>query len=685
MLTYLLYAVPLSFCYSDQSSPQKTPERALAEQAAFQNALSGISDSVVRIEPSGLSVATLQGTRSTIQPTGPSTGLVVGADGWILTTEFAVPSDIDEVVITLPPKKKTADNLASSPRRLVGRVTGRDLNRGLVLLKCEPTKPLTEPQFVSREDVRPGEWALAVGRVWDLEEPSVAVGIISAVDRCWGRAIQTDAAVSPVNYGGPLLSIRGLVFGIIAPLPAETAGMTTGTELYDAGVGFAIPMYDIIPLIPRLKKGETLKPGLLGIGYSAQDPINGRPVVETVRAGSPAAKSGLQSGDLITQIDGRPIQRIADIRHALTPKVAGDSLEITVQRIEGKPSLSIRTVLSDKLPPWKRSMLGIVPVRQPLQTNGKGKVKGVVVDWTWPDSPAEKAGIQPQDVIIGAAIGSQLNADDFSLQPIASPHQLSGLLGGLTSNTDVVLEIRNSQNSRKIRLTTAPFPEKPLNSVPAFESTNKGNPPPAVVKLEIPEIPEPSWALIPEQQDGTPAGVLVFFDEPSGALSEKSVTVWASGWREAVAQYNVAVILIPSSDSDSWRQADLERVGKTISALTQRCKIDPTRIAFAGSKAGGTFAWMGANRFDTIARGVCLINATIPQRARIREASPDRFRWVLFGTTRTEKMTKEVSQQYQQTIKRLRDAGVPASQIPLGNDSTRASKLCQWVESLGVL
>ena len=105
MLTYLLYAVPLSFCYSDQSSPQKTPERALAEQAAFQNALSGISDSVVRIEPSGLSVATLQGTRSTIQPTGPSTGLVVGADGWILTTEFAVPSDIDEVVITLPPKK----------------------------------------------------------------------------------------------------------------------------------------------------------------------------------------------------------------------------------------------------------------------------------------------------------------------------------------------------------------------------------------------------------------------------------------------------------------------------------------------------------------------------------------------------------------------------------------------------
>ena len=154
-----------------------------------------------------------------------------------------------------------------------------------------------------------------LGRVWNLYEPSAAIGVVSAVGRCWGRAIQTDAAISPVNYGGPLLNIEGRVIGVIAPLPAETAGMSTGTELYDSGVGFAIPIHDIIPLIPRLKDGQMLKPGLLGIGYSTTDPINGRPVVETVRTGSPAAKSGLQSGDLITEINGQSIQRIADIRH----------------------------------------------------------------------------------------------------------------------------------------------------------------------------------------------------------------------------------------------------------------------------------------------------------------------------------------------------------------------------------
>ena len=682
---WFLCAVSVNPCYPAQATQQTPPERVLAEQTAFQKALNGIADSVVRIEPTGLSIATLQGAREATPTAGPSSGLVVGADGWILTTEFAVPSDIEEVVITLPPKKKITESSKQSPKRLVGRVTGRDLNRRLVLLKCDPKEPLTEAEFVPRKNVRPGEWALAVGRVWDLYEPSIAIGIVSAVGRCWGRAIQTDAAISPVNYGGPLLNIEGKVFGIIAPLPAETAGMSTGTELYDSGVGFAIPMHDIIPLIPRLKKGETLKPGLLGIGYSTTDPINGRPIIKIVRTGSPAAKSGLKSGDLITQINGQSIQRIADVRHALTPKLAGDTLEITVQRPEKKAPLSIRAVLTGKLPPWKRSMLGIAPVRQPSKSNAKSMEEGVAVKWTWPNGPAEKAGIQPQDVITDAAIVSQTDEDDLPLRSITSSNQLAGLLGGLTINTDIVLKIRNSKTSRKVRVTTAPFPEKPPNEVPEFDATNKATPPPAIVKLEIPEVAEPSWALIPERRDGPPAGVLVFFDEPSGMLSEKAVTVWTSNWREAVAQYRVALVLIPSSDSGSWRQADLERVGKTIGALSQRCEIDPTRIAFAGSKAGGTFAWLGANRFDTIARGVCLIDADIPRRTRIREASPDRFRWVLFGTTTTEKNKEEGSQQYQKTLKRLRQAGLPVGEIVLGDETERASKLCQWVESIGVL
>ena len=276
-----------------------------------------------------------KGGREATPTAGPSSGLVVGSEGWILTTEFAVPADIKEVVITLPPSQQTTKTTKQPLERLVGRVVGRDLNRRLVLLKCEPKTPLAEPQFATQKPIQQGAWALAVGRVWDPYEPSVAIGIVSAVDRCWSRAIQTDAAISPVNYGGPLLDIQGHVLGIIAPLPAEAAGMETGTELYDSGVGFAVPMHDIDLCYLVKKQVKRSGPGFSALGYSTTDPINGRPVIEIVRADSPAAKSGIQSGDQIISIDGQTIQRIADIRHALTPKLAGDSIKM-ILRHEGE-------------------------------------------------------------------------------------------------------------------------------------------------------------------------------------------------------------------------------------------------------------------------------------------------------------------------------------------------------------
>jgi serine protease Do len=680
LTTWLLCVASLNFHCSALAEP---PEPALAEQTAFQTAVRTIAQSVVRVEASGLSVAALKAGQDATPTAGPSSGLVVGSEGWILTTEFAVPPDIKEVVVTLPPDRQTTKQPLE---RLVGRVVGRDLNRRLVLLKCNPKAPLAEPQFATQESIQQGEWALAVGRVWDPYEPSVAIGIVSAVDRCWSRAIQTDAAISPVNYGGPLLDIQGHVLGIIAPLLADTAGMETGTELYDSGVGFAVPMHDIAPLLPRLKKGETLRPGLLGIGYSTTDPINGRPVIEIVRANSPAAKSGMQSGDQIISIDGKTIQRIADIRHALTPKLAGDSIKMTLRREGEKTPLTIQTVLTDTLPPWKRSMLGIIPARQTLKAkNKKVENNGVLIDSIWPKSPAEKAGLQPQDTITAAAVSGAENKDSPPFRPITSSNQLAGFLGGLTGITDVVLKVRREDVFQNVPLTTAPFPETPLKNASTATPIRASAPPAVIVKLEIPEVAETSWAIIPDQQEGPPLGVLVFFDEPSGALLETAVTTWAASWQEAVIRHRVAVVLLPSSDSNTWRQADLERVGKTINVLSQRYEIDPTRIAFAGFRAGGTFAWLGANKFETIVRGVCLIDADIPRRSKIQEASPGRFRWVLFGTANKQNTNAEMQQPFKKSEQQLRSAGVTVGLFSFTDDEDKALRLCRWVEALGLL
>jgi serine protease Do len=680
LTTWLLCVASLNFHCSALAEP---PEPALAEQTAFQTAVRTIAQSVVRVEASGLSVAALKAGQDATPTAGPSSGLVVGSEGWILTTEFAVPPDIKEVVVTLPPDRQTTKQPLE---RLVGRVVGRDLNRRLVLLKCNPKAPLAEPQFATQESIQQGEWALAVGRVWDPYEPSVAIGVVSAVDRCWSRAIQTDAAISPVNYGGPLLDIQGHVLGIIAPLLADTAGMETGTELYDSGVGFAVPMHDIAPLLPRLKKGETLRPGLLGIGYSTTDPINGRPVIEIVRANSPAAKSGMQSGDQIISIDGKTIQRIADIRHALTPKLAGDSIKMTLRREGEKTPLTIQTVLTDTLPPWKRSMLGIIPARQTLKAkNKKVENNGVLIDSIWPKSPAEKAGLQPQDIITAAAVSGAENKDSPPFRPITSSNQLAGFLGGLTGITDVVLKVRREDVFQNVPLTTAPFPETPLKNASTATPIRASAPPAVIVKLEIPEVAKTSWAIIPDQQEGPPLGVLVFFDEPSGALLETAVTTWAASWQEAVIRHRVAVVLLPSSDSNTWRQADLERVGKTINVLSQRYEIDPTRIAFAGFRAGGTFAWLGANKFETIVRGVCLIDADIPRRSKIQEASPGRFRWVLFGTANKQNTNAEMQQPFKKSEQQLRSAGVTVGLFSFTDDEDKALRLCRWVEALGLL
>ena len=189
-------------------------EPTLAEERAFQAAVARVALAVVRIEP--LAVSTVVASGELRPGASPSTGTVV-APGRVLTTDFAIPDDVTESLVVL----------ADGGRR-VARVLGRDRSRGLVLLAVAdlPATPHLEP--AARAELAPGQWAIAVGRGWTATAPSVAVGILSATNRGWGKAVQTDAAVSPMNYGGPLVDLEGRVIGVLTPLPADTAGLTEG-------------------------------------------------------------------------------------------------------------------------------------------------------------------------------------------------------------------------------------------------------------------------------------------------------------------------------------------------------------------------------------------------------------------------------------------------------------------------
>src|SRR4029079_14702337 len=106
-------------------------------------------------------------------------------------------------------------------------------SRQLVLLKVNVDAKLPVPEVAPRRDIRVGQWAIALGRTYESTSPNLSIGVISAVDRVWSKAIQTDAKISPSNYGGPLVDISGRVMGVLAPLTPESSSEIAGVDWYD--------------------------------------------------------------------------------------------------------------------------------------------------------------------------------------------------------------------------------------------------------------------------------------------------------------------------------------------------------------------------------------------------------------------------------------------------------------------
>src|SRR5262249_55073645 len=151
----------------------------------------------------------------------------------------------------------------------------------------------------------------------------------------WGKAIQTDAKVSPVNYGGPLVDIQGRVLGILIPASPRGQDEAAGVEWYDSGIGFAIPMEDVINILPRLKKEKELRKGLLGITVQGGDLYGATPVVAAVAHGSVAQHAGIKPGDAIVAINGMAVGREAQASHILGTLYEGDAVSVRVRR-DGK-------------------------------------------------------------------------------------------------------------------------------------------------------------------------------------------------------------------------------------------------------------------------------------------------------------------------------------------------------------
>src|SRR5690606_16960197 len=291
---------------------------------------------------------------------------------------------------------------------------------------------LTPLTAAPQDQIEVGHWAIALGQTFDQPFPNVSVGLGSAVGRSWGRAIQTDAQVSPANYGGALVDIAGRGMGVLVPLSPQESSETAGVEWYDSGIGFAIPLEDVYAVLDRLKAGETLKPGLMGVGFADRSPISGTAVVTRVRPGSPADEAGLQEEDEIIEAAGQPVVRVPHLRHILGRLYAGDELPLKVRR--GDETLDVTLSLAAELTAYRRPQLGILPVRSPAEA----ETEGVEIRLVWPDGPAASAGLQQRDRII--TINDTPVVDRDSLADIVGHAQIEDVLAVTVERDGKTLE-----------------------------------------------------------------------------------------------------------------------------------------------------------------------------------------------------------------------------------------------------
>src|SRR6202162_597912 len=380
---------------------------------------------------------------------GLGSGVIISPDGYIVTNNHVIDGAVD-IRVTI-----------STREVLSAKLVGADPLTDLAVIKVNGTNLPSVP-WGNSASLRAGQTVLAFGNPYGFRF-TVTRGIISALNRPNpdasdrrkpGEFIQTDAAINPGNSGGALVDARGELIGINTFLISSSGSFS--------GMGFAIPAQIVQPTVETLIRDGKVTHAYIGIQIADVTPDNAKffqmnkaegALVSQVEPDTPGAKAGLRTGDVITELDGKPVTDAGQLQMTVGQKRPGDTIHLQVMRDSKPTSVTVKLEAlgggrgtetaggEHGKGRWGLSLGDLTPdVRNELrgqeQAQGQGPVHGAIVEDVQPGSPADNAGLQRGDVIM-----------EVNRHSVKSASEVAQALSGVASGQDALVLVWSNGGS----------------------------------------------------------------------------------------------------------------------------------------------------------------------------------------------------------------------------------------------
>ena len=432
----------------DRGGVQESPFVAVVEEAA---------DAVVNISAK---------TRDAERPwwfhgSGYSTSLGSGfffrEDGYIITNNHVIKDAVEMTVRT------------SSGYEYEARLVGADPQTDLAVIKVDPEEEISVIPFGNSEDIKVGDWAIAIGNPFPQQglDRSVTVGVVSAKGRSslrfgqetpfYQNYIQTDAAINPGNSGGPLLNLRGECIGVNAAISSPT-----GTSV---GIGFAIPIDLARAIVPDLIASGKASRGWLGVWLrdvtereakeQELEAVRGV-VIDSVFPGSPAKQAGIKSGDVVVKFNEHDVANASQFSVLVSTVRQGNIVPVEV--IRNRERLTLRTTVGDRdtflastesqspyVEDQSEIWLGMELIDftpEIAREIGARHIEGVYVTHVFVDTPAERASINTGSIL--------MKIDNQSVKSIRDIRELARQIGRSDRRIPIIVQEPDGSVARKV-------------------------------------------------------------------------------------------------------------------------------------------------------------------------------------------------------------------------------------------